>query len=78
MSADKFKQFITLPANASAGNFCNNTMALYSVKLRNRLRLMDKWYKVALVKVVYSNTWYNVTNGRMQVFDKKTAKGDTR
>ena len=74
MSVGKCEQFITLPASASAADFPNNTWARYLVKLRNRLRLTDKRYQVALVKVVYSNTWYNVTDGQMKLLSKKTAK----
>ena len=61
--------YMTLPSNASAATFPNNTLTHYLVKLERPLRLQGKW-KVALVEMQYTNSWDNVTDGRIIINQK--------
>ena len=53
--------YLTLPSDASATYYPDNTIARYVVKLPERIRL-DGNYEVGLSEIVYSHSWYNFDN----------------
>jgi hypothetical protein len=53
--------YLTLPSDASATYYPDNTIARYIVKLPERIRL-DGNYEVGLSEIVYSHSWYNFDN----------------
>lgn len=54
--------YLTLPSDASAEHFPNNTVARYVTKLPQPVCL-DGDYEVGLSELVYPHNWHNVDNG---------------
>ena len=57
---------VSLPSNASHEEFTENTNGWYKVRLARRLRLPEGRWEVGLVDMHFSNTWHNVTDGKLK------------
>jgi hypothetical protein len=55
--------YLHLPANASGNEFPENTNSSFKIRLANRLRLDGSKWEVALLDLMYTNNWHNVTEG---------------
>jgi hypothetical protein len=53
--------YLTLPSDAYARFYPDNSIARYVVKLPERIRL-DGNYVVGLFEIIYSHSWYNFDN----------------
>lgn len=51
--------YVTLPSNASAGLFPNNTASCYTTDLAKPIELNGQWM-VGLCETMYPHTWYNL------------------
>lgn len=52
---------VTLPSDSSLSYFPNNTVAHFTTKLSERIRL-DGDYEVGLAEIIYPHSWYNLDN----------------
>ncbi len=59
--------YMTLPSNASMKTYPNNTLSHYYTTLPKRVRLEGEW-ECGLVEVHYTRSWYNMTDGHVDVF----------
>jgi hypothetical protein len=53
--------YVILPSDSSASSYPNNTVARFVTKLPEQIDLEGD-YEIALAKVIYAHSWYNVDN----------------
>ena len=56
---------VTLPSDASLDCFPQNTVAHFTTKLSQTIRLEGD-YEVGLAEIIYPHSWYNVDNSTRQ------------
>jgi len=61
--------YITLPSNACMNTFPDNSLTNYVIKLDRPLRLEKNWV-VGLVEMHYPNSWDNVNDGSVYLFQR--------
>lgn len=66
--------YVTLPSNASAHVFPNNTIAQYRVNLSRHIDLVGDW-EVGLAEFSYPHTWFNAPED-LTSFDVKNLRPD--
>ena len=54
--------YITLPSNVKSPKDLENTVANYTTKLPQKIKLQGKW-EVGLVEISYTLSWYNINRG---------------
>ena len=74
---DSASFYVTLPSNASAKVYPQNVNGHYRTRLERRLTLAPGEWEVALTSMTYTNSWINVTTGRVQYKDLGDTSGDS-
>jgi hypothetical protein len=62
--------YITLPSDSSANYYPDNTIARFTTKLPERIRLEGE-YEMGLAEIIYPHTWYNVDNEDKNILGRR-------
>lgn len=66
--------YMTLPSNASMGDFPDNKVTRYKTKLTQEIKLPGDW-DVGLTEISYPQSWYNVREGELVWIVTRTSAG---
>jgi hypothetical protein len=69
--------YITLPSDSSANYYPDNTIAPFTTKLPERIRLEGE-YEMGLAEIIYPHTWYNVDNEDKKYWVAAMGSGSNR
>jgi hypothetical protein len=67
--------YVTLPCDSSMSFFPRNTIAQYNTKLLERIQLEGD-YEVALVELLYPQTFHNIYNSDESLYLELVQNGD--
>ena len=59
--------YVTLPSDASAGDFPENTNSDFTMRLGRRFRFEPELWEVALIDMHYLDTWNNIVEGALSI-----------
>ena len=67
---------VSFPSDAFYKEFTENTNCRHKVRLARHLRLHEGRWEVGLVDMYFSNTWRNVTDGKLSFRRRRRRKRD--